>query len=62
MGSNSNESPRTKVIAQLLKVVRMREANNNRGNHVDRATSSLNNGCSKMEDVAKTAKKHVSKS
>jgi hypothetical protein len=34
----------------------MKEANNNRENHVDRATSSISNGYSTMEDVIKIAK------
>ncbi|KAG2216055.1 hypothetical protein INT45_013619 [Circinella minor] len=41
---NSTESPRTKVITKLLKVVQMREANNNWENNVDRATTSISNG------------------
>ncbi|KAK4516921.1 uncharacterized protein ATC70_000249 [Mucor velutinosus] len=56
MGSNSNEFPRTKVITQLLKVVRMREAKNNRENNVDRATSSMANGYTTKEEVMTISK------
>lgn len=56
MGTNSHESPRTKVAALLLKLVRMREAANNRLNNVDRATSSMVNEYSTKEDVSRIAK------
>ncbi|KAG2210796.1 hypothetical protein INT45_010944, partial [Circinella minor] len=53
---NSTESPRTKVITKLLKVVRMREANNNRENNVDRATTSISNGYTTNLQVAAITK------
>lgn len=50
---DGTESPRTKVITGILKVVRKREAQNNRDNHVDRATNSMVNGYGTVEDVKK---------
>lgn len=56
MGTNNHESPRTKVVALLLKLVRTREAANNRLNNDDRATSSMVNGYPTKEDVSRIAK------
>ncbi|KAG2219717.1 hypothetical protein INT45_006049 [Circinella minor] len=53
---NSNPTPRTKVISLPLALVRKREANNDRENNVDRATSYIVNGYSTNKEVAAIAK------
>ncbi|CEP09784.1 hypothetical protein [Parasitella parasitica] len=57
-GVNSHESPRTKVISQLLKWVRRRRgAADNRKNNIDRATSLQVSGCTTIEQVVAVARK-----
>ncbi|CEP12692.1 hypothetical protein [Parasitella parasitica] len=51
MGTNPHPSPRVKIITGVLKVVRKREAQNNRDNSVDRATSALTNGYSTIAQI-----------
>ncbi|CEP10961.1 hypothetical protein [Parasitella parasitica] len=52
LGSNANESPRTKTVSQILTWVRQRQSKNNRDNYVDRAATSLSNGYSTNMEVA----------
>lgn len=40
MGCNNNDTPRTKVVSQILRVVRMRESGDNHANNVDRVNGS----------------------
>ncbi|CEP08881.1 hypothetical protein [Parasitella parasitica] len=56
LGSNANESPRTKTVSQILKWVRQRQSKNNRDNYVDRAATSLSNGYSTNMEVALIAR------
>lgn len=56
MGCGAQESPRTKIVAEMLKLVRKREASDNRKNNVDRAASSTANGYATKEEVTAIVK------
>ncbi|CEP17702.1 hypothetical protein [Parasitella parasitica] len=56
-GINSHESPRTKIISQLLKWVRKRGAADNLKNNIDRATSLQVSGYTTIEQVVAITRK-----
>lgn len=59
VGRNDQPSPRTKLITNILKIVRQREAKENRDNDVDRAIESVASGYTTVEQVCNISRKLI---